>query len=65
MKAAREAAGLSQYELAELSGVNRLAIGQIERGQREYGPRLDTAIMLADALGISIDEYVGHIPRKG
>ena len=45
--------GLSVPQLTELSGVSRRTIQDLEtRG----GGRISTAIKLADALGISLDE---------
>lgn len=40
----------TQAELAELSGVPRSTITEIEQGKRM--PRLDTAIMIANALQV-------------
>ena len=51
--------GLSQLELAELSGIHQVTISALEIG-RNSGGNLDTIELLSDALGLSIDEYVGH-----
>ena len=51
--------GLTQLELAELSGIHQVTISALEIG-RNSGGNLDTIELLADALGLSIDEYVGH-----
>lgn len=59
MRMWRERAGLSQCELAELSGIHQVTISALEKG-RNSGGNLDTIELLADALGLSIDEYVGH-----
>ena len=59
MRKWRERAGLSQCELAELSGISQVTISALEIG-RNSGGNLDTIELLADALGLSIDEYVGH-----
>lgn len=58
MQAAREAAGLTLRGLAAISGVSHEAIWCIERGHRQG--RVDTIELLADALCMSIDEYIGH-----
>ena len=58
MRAARLAAGYGQGELADAAGIMRNTLGRIERD--EHIGRIDTIEMLADVLGISIDEYVGH-----
>lgn len=49
-------------ELAERSGVTSNQISNLER-ERSWG-RLDTITLLADALGLSIDEYIGHEVRR-
>ena len=59
MRMHRERAGLSQCELAKLSGISQVTISALEIG-RNSGGNLDTIELLADALGLSIDEYVGH-----
>ena len=59
MRMWREKRGLSQLELAELSGIHQVTISALEVG-RNSGGNLDTIELLADALGLSIDEYVGH-----
>ena len=59
MRMWRERAGLSQCELAKLSGISQVTISALEIG-RNSGGNLDTIELLADALGLSIDAYVGH-----
>lgn len=59
MRKWREKRGLSQLELAELSGISQVTISALEKG-RNSGGNLDTIELLADALGLSIDAYVGH-----
>ena len=59
MRMWREKRGLSQLELAELSGIHQVTISALEKG-RNSGGNLDTIELLADALGLSIDAYVGH-----
>lgn len=63
MKKAREKAGLTQAQLSKISGVFSQNISKYELGQAL--PRVDTVELLADALGISIDEYVGHEVKAG
>lgn len=62
MRRARKRAGLAIKGLAQLANVGRNTVWQIENGKNS--PRLDTVIMLADALGISIDEFTGHKIRR-
>jgi len=47
----RKAAGLTQDQLAERSGISQAQISQLERGTWE--PRLGTLISLARALGVA------------
>lgn len=58
MKKWREKSGLSQYELSELSGVTQKTIWALENNKNNGS--VTTVELLADALGLSIDEYVGH-----
>ena len=58
MQAARLRAGLTQRQLAGLAGVERVTLARIERGKHQG--HIDTIVFLADALGLTIDEYVGH-----
>ena len=62
MKACRIRAGLSVAELSELSAVDAVTIYAWESDR--YAPRLSSMILVVDALGISIDEYVGHVVRE-
>ena len=50
----REAKGMTQAELAEKSGVSRVAISLIETGGIRNVSSL-TLMKLADALGVSVD----------
>ena len=58
MRAAREKAGLTQAALSKITGISPVTLNQYENDR--YSPRLDIVEMLADTLGVSIDEYVGH-----
>lgn len=58
MRMWREKRELSQYELAELSGVTQKTIWALENNKNNGS--VTTVELLADALGLSIDEYVGH-----
>jgi transcriptional regulator with XRE-family HTH domain len=51
LEAARKARGLTQAELAERSGVNRMTVGRLEAG---LDPRLSTLQALARSLGLEL-----------
>lgn len=55
---ARKAAGMSRKQLAEKAGICDACLGKWERD--ETVPSLTGAELAADALGISLDEYVDH-----
>ncbi len=59
MRMARNSAKLSAAQLSVMSGVPVCTIRSLECKVSRSG-RIDTLELLADALGISIDEYVGH-----
>ena len=59
MRMWREKRGLSQLELAELSGIHQVTISALEKG-RNREKKKDTIELLADALSLKIDAYVGH-----
>ena len=52
----RTARGLSQEQLAELTGFHRTYIGMIERGERN--PSLSNVGVFADAFRISLSELL-------
>lgn len=56
LKEFREKKGLSQTELANRVGLKQTTISQYENGSRR--PNLSMAKKLADALGISLDDFV-------
>jgi transcriptional regulator with XRE-family HTH domain len=55
LKALREVAGLSQYALANRSGLSKQALSQLELGRRE--PTWATVQLLAAALGVSCEKF--------
>jgi transcriptional regulator with XRE-family HTH domain len=59
VRSLRIANGLSQEALAELTRLHRTAIGKIELGGLE--PRLTTLVILADGLGVRIDDLVAGL----
>ncbi len=56
---ARTSKGLSQEQLAEISGLHRTYVGTIERGERN--PALLNILRIADSLGIDACELVRDI----
>jgi transcriptional regulator with XRE-family HTH domain len=54
VKVLREAAGMSQQQLAMSAGLSMSMIGLIEQGQRE-NPRGQTLLAIAKALGVTVD----------
>ena len=57
----RQAADLSQRQLAELTGTTQSAIARLERGGRP--PRIDTLLGIAEALDCQL--VVELRPRRG
>lgn len=58
----RGSRGLSQTRLAELAGLNRNYVSDVERGQRN--PCLDNILKLADALDVNASELFRPFDRK-
>jgi transcriptional regulator with XRE-family HTH domain len=58
-RARKHSVGLSQEELAVLASIHRTEVGLLERGERT--PRIDTAVKLAGALGVPIDDLIEGI----
>lgn len=56
LRKARERLGLSQEELADLSGLNRNSLGEIER--EEVNPTFGTLWAIAQALGTPLSEII-------
>jgi XRE family transcriptional regulator, regulator of sulfur utilization len=52
----RSKAGFSQEGLAELAGVNRTHMGQLERG--ECNVTIQTLKIIADALGVKVSDLI-------
>src|SRR5438874_2443105 len=55
LKELREAAGLTQAQLAEKAGMNRFGVAQLEQGRHQ--PSWESVLALARALGVSCDAF--------
>ena len=64
LKRLREAAGLSQNALAKRSGVSQGFVNNLEVGQRVRATT-DTALALARALGVTVDELLRDPAETG
>jgi putative transcriptional regulator len=62
LKQIRQAAGLTQSNLAELAEVSRSYINELESGKSK-GPSVFVALKLAQALGVSVEWLVLDIQR--
>lgn len=60
VRAARQAAGLSQAAVAQAAGVSRQTIGTIESGR--HRPSVDAALAIARAIGCSVEDLFGGPP---
>ena len=49
---------MTQFELAEMTGLSEVYIGYIERGKRRAA--LDTYIKIVNALGYTLDDLIGE-----
>ena len=58
LKGIRKSKGLSQSDLAKLTGLKPAAISHLETGPQR--PSFDTLVKLADALSVSMDYLFGR-----
>lgn len=56
LKALREAAGISQYRLAQLAGISKQNVSRLELGRSE--PSWETVQALARALRLEVSAFV-------
>jgi transcriptional regulator with XRE-family HTH domain len=61
IRSERERKGISQEDFAENCGLHRTAIGLLERGKSI--PRLDTLLLVAQSLGLTVSELMRGIER--
>lgn len=61
IRSERDRKGISQEDFAEDCGLHRTAIGLLERGKSI--PRLDTLLLVARGLGLTVSELVRGIER--
>ena len=61
IQARRKAMGLSQEDLAQLTGVSRQSVTKWETGQS--APDLDRLVEVSDVLGVSLDFRSGNLNR--
>lgn len=57
--AAMKKKGMSQADLCKATGMGSSKVSQLLKG-KTYDPRLSTAILLANALGVSLDWLAGR-----
>lgn len=58
LKKIRNELGLSQKQVATIADINYITLSNIENNYQT--PSLNVAVKIADALGLTIDEVVGH-----
>ena len=63
IKQLREAAGMSQQTLAVAAGMSISVVTQLEQGNRS-DPRVSTAVALAGALGVTVDDLLAAKPTE-
>lgn len=62
IRAERDRRGLSQEALADLSGLSRTHVGEIERG--EVGLSFSTLEALSDGLGMPMSDIIKEYERR-
>lgn len=61
IKAIREELGITQAELAKLSGLSEISIRKYEKGDRN--PKFETLVKIAVALNIPVNNLLEHDPN--
>jgi len=62
IKALRVAKGLTQAQLAEITGYEPLTISRFERGA--YGPSLEALHSIGNALNVDLGAFIGEIDSE-
>ncbi len=62
MRKYRHAAGISQEALADLAGIHRTYVGDVERGERNLS--LLNMVRLSSALGVRLSQVILEMERK-
>lgn len=62
LRKAREAAGLTQQELADAAGLHRTYISLLERNKKS--PTLDVLFRLCRAVGIAPSKFVAQVDKN-
>lgn len=57
IKRIRKTVGISQQELAEMSGVSKAQISRLENGE-QTNPQINTIVSIASNLGVSVEEVI-------
>ena len=60
----REAAGMSQTELARAVKVTPSAVCQWESDEYDHGPNMKHLEAIAEACGVTLLEFLGEMPSK-
>jgi transcriptional regulator with XRE-family HTH domain len=55
LRTLREAAGVSQYRLAQLSGITKQSLSKLELGKTQ--PSFETVLTLAKVLGVDVSAF--------
>jgi len=62
MRKFRVAAGISQEKLAELAGIHRTYVGDVERGERNIS--VVNMVKVANALGRQLNDMVHEMEKN-
>lgn len=65
MRRARKNANMSMPKLAKRAGISAETLYQLETKDDSRDGRIGTLILLADVLGVGLDEYIGRtVPNR-